>query len=100
MDDGRGGDMHADGILDPESAMEHLSAWKGRIDKLATDTREMSERLALLRVTAADGNGMVEVTVDSTGALVDLWLGRRVQRVDPDVTARTIMETVQVAKEQ
>ncbi|SCE66560.1 hypothetical protein GA0074695_0151 [Micromonospora viridifaciens] len=31
----------AGGLLDPDGAMDRLAAWKGRIDKLATDTKTM-----------------------------------------------------------
>lgn len=80
--------------------MERLAAWKGRIDKLATDTKVMSERLQELRVTATDANGMAEVTVDSSGVLVGLRLGRQIQRVSPEVVAATIMATIQQARSQ
>ncbi|GGM37139.1 YbaB/EbfC family nucleoid-associated protein [Dactylosporangium sucinum] len=93
--DGGGG-----GLLDPGGAMERLAAWKGRIDKLATDTKVMSERLQELRVTAMDANGMAEVTLDSSGVLVGLRLGRQIQRVSPDIVAATIMATVQAARAQ
>ncbi|MFG1675111.1 YbaB/EbfC family nucleoid-associated protein [Micromonospora sp. NPDC049282] len=88
------------GLLDPDGAVERLAAWKGRIDQLAADTKAMSDRLQELRVTAADGNGLCEVTVDSTGALCDLRLGPRTQRVAPDVVARTVMDTIREAKRQ
>ncbi|WP_145778523.1 YbaB/EbfC family nucleoid-associated protein [Micromonospora taraxaci] len=88
------------GLLDPDGAMDRLAEWKGRLDQLATATDAMSDRIQALRVTAADGNGLVEVTVDSVGALVDLQLGQRIQRVAPDVVARTIMNTIGVAKRQ
>ncbi|MFI7658719.1 YbaB/EbfC family nucleoid-associated protein [Micromonospora parva] len=91
---------HAGGLLDPGAAMDRLAEWKGRLDQLATATDAMSERIQELRVTVADGNGLVEVTVDSAGALVDLHLGQRVQRVAPDVVARTIMTTIATAKRQ
>ena len=93
------GTAGGDGILDPGEAMDRLAAWRGKIDQLATDTKAMSERLQQLRVSATDPNGLAEVTVDSTGALVDLRLGQRIQRVDPDVVARTIMATIQEAKQ-
>ncbi|MBM0277072.1 YbaB/EbfC family nucleoid-associated protein [Micromonospora sp. STR1s_6] len=80
--------------------MDRLAEWKGRLDQLATATDAMSDRMRELRVTAADGNGLVEVTVDSAGTLVDLQLGQRIQRVAPDVVARTIMNTIAVAKRQ
>ncbi|WP_187764774.1 YbaB/EbfC family nucleoid-associated protein [Saccharopolyspora spinosa] len=85
-------------ILDPDSAHERLAAWKDRIDKLAADTRAMSERLQEVRVTASDPNGLTEVTIDSTGALVDLRLTDRMRRTSPDVVARTIMATLSEAK--
>ncbi|QIZ35899.1 YbaB/EbfC family nucleoid-associated protein [Saccharopolyspora sp. ASAGF58] len=85
-------------ILDPDSAHERLAAWKDRIDKLAADTQAMSERLQEVRVTASDPNGLTEVTIDSTGALVDLRLTERMQRTSPEVVARTIMATLGEAK--
>ncbi|MEU8423397.1 YbaB/EbfC family nucleoid-associated protein [Micromonospora sp. NPDC048835] len=90
----------AGGLLDPGGAMERLAEWKGRLDQLSAATDAMSERVQELRVTVADGNGLVEVTVDSVGALVDLHLGQRVQRVAPEVVARTIMTTIAAAKRQ
>lgn len=86
------------GILDPDGAREHLSAWKGRIDRLAADTRAMSDRLEQLRVTASADNGLAEVTIDHTGALVDLRLTERIQRVAPEAVARTIMSTIAQAR--
>ena len=87
-------------ILDPDGAREQLEAWRGRIDRLATDTKAMSDQLGQLRVTAADRDGIVEVTVDSSGSLINLTLNPRIARVSSDALARTIMETVQEAKRQ
>jgi hypothetical protein len=87
------------GVLDPDSAMDRLAAWKDRIDKLAADTKAMSDRLQELRVTAKDDNGLAVVTVDSTGALVDLSLSERIQRVAPQVVASTIMDTIGRARQ-
>ncbi|WP_238011776.1 YbaB/EbfC family nucleoid-associated protein [Dactylosporangium sp. AC04546] len=86
------------GLLDPDGAMEQVAEWRGRIDRMAAETQAMSDRLRDLRMTAADPNGLCEVTVDVSGALVDLRLGQRIQRVAPDVVARTIMTTMQEAK--
>ncbi|MCP2163572.1 YbaB/EbfC family nucleoid-associated protein [Goodfellowiella coeruleoviolacea] len=85
-------------ILDPDGAREHLAAWKGRIDKMARDTEAMRQRLQDLRVTARDPNGLAEVSVDSTGALVALRLTERINRVAPDVVAQTIMTTLGTAR--
>lgn len=85
-------------ILDPDSALEELAAWKGRIDRLAADTRAMSDRLDELRVTAEDDDRMVEVTVDAGGALVALRLGRRIRQAEPDAVAQAIMNTIARAR--
>ena len=60
----------------------------------------MSDQLEKLRVTAADPDGIVKVTVDSSGGLIDLTLNPRIARVSSDALARTIMETVHEAKRQ
>lgn len=87
-------------ILDPEGARERLAAWKGRIDRLAADTQAMSERMQAVRVSVADPGGLAEVTVDSTGALIDLKLTDRIQRVAPNEVARTILATLGQARRQ
>ena len=87
-------------ILDPDGARDRLEAWKGRIDKLAADTQAMSERFQQVRVTVHDRSGLAQVTVDSTGALVDLRLTDRIHRVPPDEVARAIMATLGQARTQ
>lgn len=96
----RFGDGMSDRVLDPEGARERLAAWKSRIDKLAADTQAMGEQLKAVRVTASDPGGMATVTVDSTGAVVDLRLTDRIQRAAPSVVAQTIMETLGRARSQ
>ncbi|CAM3657575.1 YbaB/EbfC family nucleoid-associated protein [Kibdelosporangium persicum] len=89
-----------DNILDPDGARERLAAWKNRIDKLAADTQAMSTQLQGLRITAKDSGGLAEVTIDSTGALVDLKLTDRIQRTSPETVAQTIMATLGDARSQ
>jgi DNA-binding protein YbaB len=85
-------------ILDPDGARERLTAWKGRIDKLAADTKAMSDQLQEVQVTAADPKGLAEVTVDSTGALLALRLTERIHQTDPAVVAQAVMATLRDAK--
>ncbi|GIE95886.1 YbaB/EbfC family nucleoid-associated protein [Paractinoplanes rishiriensis] len=86
------------GLLDPEGAQEYLANWKKRIDRMAADTQAMSDRLAQMRVTGADGNDLAEVTIDSTGVLLDVQFSQRIQRVAPDVVARAVMTAVRNAQ--
>lgn len=85
-------------IPGPEGSKDRLQAWKGRIDQLAADTQAMSDRMQELRVTVSDANHIVEVTVDSTGNLLDLQLSERSRRVETEFVSRTIMETIRQAK--
>jgi DNA-binding protein YbaB len=87
-------------ILDPDGARDRLAAWKGRIDKLATDTKSMSEQLQGLRIVAKDPAGMAEVSIDSTGSMVNLKLTDRIGNVSPETVASTIMSTLAVARKQ
>ncbi|WP_344572666.1 YbaB/EbfC family nucleoid-associated protein [Winogradskya humida] len=96
----RGAIAGGDPLLEPGQALDRLAAWKGRIDQLAADTKTMSDRLGDLRVTASDEHRMVEVTLDSQGALLDIRLGRRIQQVEPEMVARAIMSTVREARQR
>jgi DNA-binding protein YbaB len=87
-------------LLDPDSSREYLRDWKGRIDRAAAATQAMSERLGEMRVSAVDGNGLVEVTIDSSGVLVDVRFTERIHRVAPDVVARGVMTALGVARRE
>ncbi|WP_203836746.1 YbaB/EbfC family nucleoid-associated protein [Winogradskya humida] len=86
------------GFLDPDESLAYLRGWKSRIDRVAADTQAMSDRLGELRVRAEDEGGLVEVTVDSSGVLVDARFGERIQRVAPDVVSRALMAALKAAK--
>jgi DNA-binding protein YbaB len=95
-----GRDLSAGGLLDPDSAHEQIARWREHVDRMAGDTQAMSDRLQQARVSATDSDGLVEVTIDSTGRLVDLRLRERVRNAAPDVLAATIMRTVAAAAGQ
>ena len=87
-----------DRVLSPDDARERLAAWQGKIEKLAADTKDMSDRFQALQVTKQDQNRMAEVTVDSSGSLIGLKLTREIERSSPEVVAATIMSTIRAAK--
>lgn len=78
-------------LLDAEDARERLEAWQADASRRAADTQAASAGLRALRVTAADAHGAVEVTVDSTGAMTDVRLSARVQRMSLEQTQQAIM---------
>ncbi|WP_436528845.1 YbaB/EbfC family nucleoid-associated protein [Actinoplanes sp. HUAS TT8] len=87
-------------LLEPGMALDRIAAWRDDIDALVTRTRAMSDRLSVLRVTTRDPRRLVEVTIDSQGALMDIRFGPDVARHDPDVLARTVMSTLRDARRQ
>ncbi|MEV4706555.1 YbaB/EbfC family nucleoid-associated protein [Actinoplanes sp. NPDC049316] len=93
-----GGFPEGEGLLDPDGARAYLADWKSRIDRKAADTQAMSDRLGHLRVTAEDGNGIAEVTIDSGGVLVDLRLTDRIHRLAPDVVSRAVLGALREAR--
>lgn len=85
-------------LLDPDQAAEYVRQWKNRIDQMAARTRAVADRLNQVKATARDANDLAEVTVDSTGVLIDLKLSERIQRVPPDAVARAILNAAQQAR--
>jgi DNA-binding protein YbaB len=85
-------------LLDPDAATAYLQDWHNRVERRAADTQAMSDRLKALRVSATDDNGLTEVTIDATGALVDVDFTDRIQRVAPDVVSRAVMAAVREAR--
>jgi DNA-binding protein YbaB len=85
-------------FLDPDASREYLRSWKENVDRTAARAAAMSEQMERLRVTARDGNGLAEVTIDSAGVLTGLELTGRIHRFDPDVVARAVMSALREAR--
>ena len=50
------------------------------------------------RVTASDDDGLVEVTIDSTGVLLDVRFHQRIQRVAPEAVSQALLGALQAAR--
>jgi DNA-binding protein YbaB len=85
-------------FLDPDASREYLRSWKDNVDRVAARAAAMSEQMERLRVTARDGNGLAEVTIDSAGVLVGLELTDRIHRFEPEVVARAVMSALREAR--
>jgi DNA-binding protein YbaB len=85
-------------FLDPDASREYLRSWKENVDRVAARAAAMSEQMQRLRVTARDGNGLAEVTIDSAGVLVGLELTDRIHRFEPEVVARAVMSALREAR--
>ncbi|WP_051325201.1 YbaB/EbfC family nucleoid-associated protein [Glycomyces tenuis] len=87
-------------LMDVEGARERLEAWKAKAEQRAAETQAASEGLQALRITAGDDNGIAEVTVDSSGALVDIRLSSRIQRQAPEYTQTAVLGAYRNARKK
>ncbi|GAA3734340.1 hypothetical protein GCM10022225_15880 [Plantactinospora mayteni] len=81
-----------------DAAQQRVDAWQASFADRAERTGELSRRLAGLRVTACGADGLVEATLDSTGALVDLRLDERTRQQPAARMAEEILATVRAAR--
>jgi len=66
----------------------------GQYQRLRSGLDELQQELAEMRVSADSDDGLITVTVDPRGQLVDLRLDRRVYReMTPEQLSRAIVET-------
>jgi len=87
-------------FLDPDASRAYLRSWKEKADQAAARAQAMAEQLQRLRVTAADDNGLAEVTIDSSGVLLDLELTDRIHRYAPDAVARAVLSALRAARQK
>jgi|SRR4051812_31053351 DNA-binding protein YbaB len=88
-----------EGFLNPDASRAYLQSWKANVDQTAARATAMAEQLQRLRTTATDDDGLAEVTIDSSGVLLDLELTDRIHRYAPDAVARAVMSALRAARQ-
>jgi DNA-binding protein YbaB len=83
---------------DLDSAEQWVDDWQAGFEERAAQARELAARLSELTATARSEDGLVEVTVGSSGALVGLELDEDIRRQSADKTAREILATLRAAQ--
>ena len=84
--------------VDLDAAERRIDGWQARIEERARRARELSQRLAAVSVTARSGDGLVEVTVGSSGVVTDLRLDEEIRRHPAGRTAGEILATIRAAQ--
>ncbi|WP_327035622.1 YbaB/EbfC family nucleoid-associated protein [Micromonospora ureilytica] len=79
---------------DPEAAQEFLHSWTAELSTRAQAAAELSDRVATIAASATSADGAVRVTVAASGAVTDLRLDDRVQRIRGAELANIIMATI------
>jgi DNA-binding protein YbaB len=83
---------------DLDSAEQWVDDWQAGFEERAAQARELAARLTELTATARSEDGLIEVTVGSSGALVGLELDEDVRRQSAAKTAREILATLGAAQ--
>lgn len=79
-------------ISSPEDARAALADWKERADRLASDSIAASEAVQALTATGQDANGVVTITLDSSGAISKVAFSSETRRMQPNHLERQFME--------
>ncbi|MGC5307705.1 YbaB/EbfC family DNA-binding protein [Micromonospora zamorensis] len=80
-----------------DAAERRLDEWETSLAERAERSRTLSATMRNLTGTARNADRTVDVTVDSTGLLIDLWLDERIRQQPAAHTARQILETTTAA---
>jgi DNA-binding protein YbaB len=83
---------------DLDAAERMVDDWRAGFDERAAQARELAARLSRLTTTARSEDGLVEVTVSSSGVLTGLELDEEIRRRPAAETAREILATVAAAQ--
>ncbi|SCE99505.1 YbaB/EbfC family nucleoid-associated protein [Micromonospora mirobrigensis] len=80
-----------------DAAARRLDDWEAGFADRANRSRQLSARVQALTGTATNADRTVEVTVDASGALVDLRLDERTRQHSAAHTAKQIMQATRAA---
>jgi len=79
-------------ISSPADARAALADWKERADRLASDSVAASEAVQAITATGQDDNGVVAVTLDSSGAITAVHFEPALARMQPRHAERQFMQ--------
>ncbi|MCG5441507.1 YbaB/EbfC family DNA-binding protein [Micromonospora sp. NIE79] len=81
-----------------DAAERRLDEWESSLADRAERAKALSATMRDLTGTARNADRTVDVTVDSTGLLIDLRLDERIRQQPAAHTARQILETTTAAR--
>jgi YbaB/EbfC DNA-binding family len=83
---------------DLEDAARLVDEWQAGIEARAMQARELASRLGALTASARSDDGLVSVTVGSSGGITGLELKEGIRERPAAETARAILATVRAAQ--
>ncbi|MCE6995567.1 YbaB/EbfC family nucleoid-associated protein [Saccharothrix sp. S26] len=85
---------------DPAEVERGLDAWVATFERRAERYQQLQHRVDGVRISATSPNGVVTVTVDADGALVDAKFTDQLVRTTPDELSRQLLAAAKQAKAQ
>ena len=85
---------------DLSTAHARIDQWEADLADRVARANALVGRLAELRATGRDRDGLVEVRVDANGVPVDLWLSESVRQWSASEIARQVMAALREAQEE
>ncbi|MEV1119198.1 YbaB/EbfC family nucleoid-associated protein [Actinosynnema sp. NPDC049800] len=85
---------------DPAEVERGLDAWVATFEHKAERYRQLQQRVEGVRISATSPSGVVTVTVDADGALVDATFTDQLARTTPEDLSRQLLIAVRQAKAQ
>lgn len=83
---------------DLDAAERMVDDWQAGFEERAARARDLASRLSRLTTSARSDDGLVEVTVGASGALLGLELDEDIRRRPAAETAREILSTLAAAQ--
>jgi DNA-binding protein YbaB len=83
---------------DADAADRWVDDWLAGIEERAAQAKDLSERLAQLTGSARSDDGLIEVSVGSSGTVTDLRLDEDIRRQPAARTAREILAAMRTAQ--
>lgn len=85
---------------DPEDIERGLDEWVVGLERNAALYQELRDRVEAVRLSATSPSGVVTVTVDANGALVDAAFSDRVRQTNPDELRSQLLMAIAAARER
>ncbi|MFD0205559.1 MULTISPECIES: YbaB/EbfC family nucleoid-associated protein [Saccharothrix] len=85
---------------DPAEVERGLDQWVAGFERRAEAYQQLHQRVEGVRISATSPNGVVTVTVDAEGSLVDAKFTDQLGRTTPDELSRQLLLAVNQAKAQ
>lgn len=84
--------------IDGARTREEVARWAAGFEEKAARYQQMQQQVSAVTAQASSPEGVVQVTVDSGGALADLHITDGVRRMSGEQVSRAVLDTIRRAQ--